>query len=427
MTDVLTGGPNPARKIERSVIMAKRHIFKPGDWESIAYRLDEIISAHSGEDPFEEALKLLVARLEFETSLRAYDSAQTLLLNDSLCSSRDELNRMLCSASARWPGILEPGCRTRLSDVEVSRCSHILNSVSLLADNVVGLDVIFEFLVNKAAKGQKGQYFTPRYVIDEVIRALSPTSAELVADPACGSAGFLRHCLSYEPTCRVWGFDQDFRAIKVARVMLAASGQAHSSAFRVDSLQRSSATLFSDSATCIEDLMHVEYPKFKGFDVIATNPPFAGDVGTEFSSSYDLAANRRVERDVLFLERCVGLLKPFGRLGIVLPYNKLGGERWGFMRKWFSHHMDIVAVVGLGRNTFMPHTSQKACVLYGVKKSKPSPPKKDADVLFVIPERDGKDARGALRYKHDGRTVDHDLCEATDLVRDRFTHFLAEA
>jgi len=408
-------------------MMAKRHSFKPGDWESIAYRLDEIISAHSGEDPFEEALKLLVARLEYETSFSASEPEQTPFLSDSLCSSRDELNSLLCAASARWPGILEPGSNSRLSDVEVSRCAHILNSVSLLADNIVGLDVIFEFLVNKAAKGQKGQYFTPRYVIDEIIRAISPASAELVAGPACGSAGFLRHCLSFEPTCRVWGFDQDFRAIKVARVMLAASGQAQSSAFRVDSLHRSSATLFSNSATCIEDLMHVELPKFKGFDAIATNPPFAGDVGTEYSSSYDLAASRRVERDVLFLERCVDLLKPFGRLGIVLPYNKLGGERWGFMRRWFAHHMDIVAVVGLGRNTFMPHTSQKACVLYGVKKSKPGPPKKDADVLFVIPERDGKDARGAVRYKHDGHTVDHDLCEATDLVRDRFTHLLAQA
>jgi type I restriction enzyme M protein len=182
--------------METSFIMAKRHHFKPGDWESIAYRLDEIISAHSGEEPFEEALKLLVARMEFETAQSTSELEHSPFLNDSLGSSRDELNKMLCSASGRWPGILEPGSQTRLSDAEISRCAHILNSVSFLAENIVGLDVIFEFLVNKAAKGQKGQYFTPRYVIDEMIRALSPARSELVADPACGSAGFLRHCLT---------------------------------------------------------------------------------------------------------------------------------------------------------------------------------------------------------------------------------------
>jgi hypothetical protein len=46
--------------------MTRRHGFRHSDWESAAHRLDEIICAHSGEDPFEEALKLLVAKLAHE-------------------------------------------------------------------------------------------------------------------------------------------------------------------------------------------------------------------------------------------------------------------------------------------------------------------------------------------------------------------------
>ena len=150
--------------------MAKRHEFRPGDWESVATRLDEIISAHSGEDPFEEALKLLVARLAHEV-----DSGSTAFLTQIADDATvREVNRLLGLAGERWRGILEPGCATGLSGPELRRCATVLNSVRLLADDLVGLDAIFEFIVNKASKGQKGQYFTLRHVIAEVVAMLDP-------------------------------------------------------------------------------------------------------------------------------------------------------------------------------------------------------------------------------------------------------------
>jgi len=85
--------------------MTRRHRFRHGDWESAALRLDEIICAHSGEDPFEEALKLLVAKLMHET-----DAARPVFL----ARHRDdaavgEVNRLLQAAAEKWRGILEPG------------------------------------------------------------------------------------------------------------------------------------------------------------------------------------------------------------------------------------------------------------------------------------------------------------------------------
>jgi type I restriction enzyme M protein len=167
--------------------LAKRHEFRPGDWQSVAVRLDEIISAASGEDAFEEAFKLLVAKLAHERG--GFDQG---FLDDE-ARALDQGNRLLAEAAAH--GLIEPGSRMRLRAPELSRCAAVLGSVRLLSQDLVGLDAIFEFMVNKAAKGQKGQYFTPRHVVAEVVQMLQPSARQWVADPACGSGGFLRHAL----------------------------------------------------------------------------------------------------------------------------------------------------------------------------------------------------------------------------------------
>jgi type I restriction enzyme M protein len=382
--------------------LAKRHELRAGDWQSIAVRLDEIICAHSGEDAFEEALKLLVAKLAHERG----PSGQGFLDDEAhACEQAGEL-----LAQAAEQGLIEPGASLRLRAPELCRCAAALRSVRLLGQDLVGLDAIFEFMVNKAAKGQKGQYFTPRHVVAEVVKMLQPTAGQWVADPACGSGGFLRHALLLAPRCRAWGFDQDARAVRVARVMLAATAKTGAQVMRADSLALA-------GANSIESLMQPHAPEFRGFDMILTNPPFAGDMGP--ATGYQLARGKRIERDVLFIERCLSLLRAGGRLAMVLPHNKLGGQAWTYLRKWLLERLQVVAVLGLGRNTFQPHTGQKACVLIGQKRTRPAAPASDEEILFYISERDGKDARGRLQCASDG-TVIHDLAEATALVRDRF-------
>jgi type I restriction enzyme M protein len=383
----------------------------------MAGRLDEIISAHSGEDPFEEALKLLVAKMAHEVS----ENNQRKFLSDLAESELPrEVNRLLGQACEKWRGIIEPGTCINLNGSELYRCSEVLRDVELLSSDLVSLDAIFEFIVNKAAKGQKGQYFTPRFVIDEIVKMIDPLPGETVVDPACGSGGFLRHAIRHSPECSVWGFDQDARAIRIARVMMATSKQPASRIIRTDSLRRPNRELFPESSPVIEDFVKTNDPKLRGFDVVMTNPPFAGDVGMEYSNSYEAAKNKRVERDALFLERCIELLKPGGRLAIILPYNKVGGASWLFLRAWLLEHLQVVSVISLGRNTFQPHTSQKACVVIGVKRNKCTKNYRDEEVLLFLSDKDGKDNRGKISYKSDGVEVDHDLYEASILVKKQF-------
>jgi type I restriction enzyme M protein len=280
----------------------------------------------------------------------------------------------------------------------------------------VGLDALFECIVGRAAKGQKGQFFTPRHVVEEVIRMVAPRAGERVADPACGSGAFLRHALKFEPACEVFGFDHDPRAACVARTMLAASGQPCDRVARLDSLQRSGSAPAGVDTIEARQAARREGP---GFDVIVTNPPFAGDVGDAFGSEYALAVGGRAERDVLFLERCVQLLRPGGRLAIVLPHNKVGGKRWAYARRWLLSQVRVVAVLGLGRETFLPHTSQKAAVLVAVRRATPClQPDGSEPIVFFVSDRSGKDAQGRrVGNPDDPACVDHDLAEATLAVR----------
>ena len=70
------------------------------------------------------------------------------------------------------------------------------------------------------------------------------------------------------------------------------------------------------------------------------------------------------ERDVLFIERILKMLKPGGRAAIVLPQGKLNNSSLAFIREWILKKARLLAVVGLHPNTFKPHTGTKTSVLF---------------------------------------------------------------
>ena len=65
-----------------------------------------------------------------------------------------------------------------------------LQDIKLFNSNLLVVDEAFEYLVNKSAKGEKGQYFTPRHVIDMCVQMLNPQPGEYMIDTAAGSCGF---------------------------------------------------------------------------------------------------------------------------------------------------------------------------------------------------------------------------------------------
>jgi type I restriction enzyme M protein len=419
----------------RSYIVAKRHVLNPNDWQSVFVRLEELILANSGSDAYEETFKLLLAKIWEE---KKSPESRVFLSKPDVTGLRSKIQRILHMANKEWPGIVDDAATPSLTDDHLAVCVSLLSDLRFSEITYDFMDSMFEVLVSRGAKGSKGQYFTPRHVVDFCVRTLKPKLGELICDPACGSGAFLVHSMHHmmrlhssqlgeakHTSATIWGFDFDLRAVRVAKALMMLGGNGATNVYRLNSLltPETNIDLFrsqNDSSPflTIEDVMRGLSRNFKGFDVILTNPPFAGEIReSHILRAYTLGQSRqRIERDVLFLERCVQLLKPGGRLAIVLPHNKLGADGWAILRQWLLHQMRVVAVIGLGRNTFLPHTHQKADVLVGIKRSRPTARFDDERIFFAVSERDGKNSRGQYMVSKEGsldspawKRSDHDL------------------
>lgn len=317
--------------------MSKRLARKPSDATSAFLRIEELILASSGADVFEETLALI-----------ANDGGNSQL-----------------PASVR------------------EQCTELLMPYRT-GDEGSALDALFETLITRTSKGQKGQFFTPRYVVDFCVRLLDLQGGESVLDPACGSGAFLSAALQHGAGS-VRGYDIDERAVRIAKLLLKREPSGSVNVQAGDGLR--------------------EVPD-ESADAVLSNPPFAGEVcDPALLSRFELAAGRpRIERDVLFLEQCIKALRPGGKLAIVLPHSKFAGKATRSIREWLMERAEILAVIGLGRNTFLPHTHQKANVLLARRRTAPRNGERP-HIFFAQSLQDGKNTQGKATGTHDLDTI----------------------
>ena len=413
--------------------------------------LEELVVASSGENEFDEIFKLIVAKLWDERS----GKATRFYLRSTELRTFEAITSLLRETEKAWPGILEVEPRPHLHPEHLHVCVGALARHSIGGQDLQVLDGFFEYLVSKAAKGAKGQYFTPRHIVEFCVRVLRPSRSDVLCDPGCGSGGFLLHSMKYVAGqerfsagevgryCRsnVWGFDIDSRAVRVAKALMLIAGGGEANLFRLNSLMRPEmGSLFpmrqgemergqGDSLLTIEDVCRSRMRHHNGFDLILTNPPFAGEVRErQILDGYQVSLGKaRVERDILFIERCIELLRPGGRLAIVLPHNKFASAAFSSVRELAMRRTRVIGVVGLGRHTFLPHTHQKASVLFLQRRMKGERRKSNEKVFFAISAKDGKDSKGRFLLR-DGispktsawHVVDHDL----DQIVSEFHRFL---
>lgn len=404
--------------------MSKRHLIDSNKIETALLRLDELVRANSGDDPFDEVFKIVLVKLYVEKNETGFNVNEEGLI--------DRFNAVLSTIDKKMPNILTDKQKfTSLAQEHLEVCLDEIKNISFMDENLASLDMFFEYLVSQNSKGTKGQFFTPRYVIELCTRIISPKKGDMILDPACGSGGFLFHCLKHNRknirnlAYDLWGFDFDSRAVSVAKVLITLCGGNSDNIFKVNSLIKpqtitNEANLAEEKDITIEDILRVKTRSFSGFDVVVTNPPFAGEIKqNSLINSYDLALpNRKNERDVLFIERCIQLLKTDGKLAIVLPHNKVGSASYSYVREYILQNMRVVSVLSLPRNTFLPHTHQKADVIFAKKRPKPLKTIPDEKILFMTSETDSKDSKGNILFKKGANdtevnwnNVDHDFEE----------------
>ena len=155
------------------------------------------------------------------------------------------------------------------------------------------------------------------------------------------------------------------------------------------------------------------------FDIIATNPPFAGDISADDTlSRYTLAFKNyngkrkrvnKLARDKLFMERCLALLKPGGRLAIVLPRGTLKNYTDERVRRFILQRAEVVGAVSLSGVMFKPFTNTKTCVLF-LKKRKAeiqdiTKISSKSQMAFGVSTSPGKDRTGNLIRDSDGNII----------------------
>ena len=197
----------------------------------------------------------------------------------------------LVTLNSQWLGIINGEPRSLLTDEHLAVCVEAIADLSICDSSVEVLDGFFEFLVSRISKGEKGQYFTPRQVIECCVKIMDPAPPETVLDPACGSGGFLMHVLNHNvdrlqvtlkeySSRNLWGCDFDGRVIQIAKALMLVAGDGSANLHQLNSLRKATYGDLLEIADngvprlTIEDLLRSKARRFRGFDVILTNPPF---------------------------------------------------------------------------------------------------------------------------------------------------------
>lgn len=157
---------------------------------------DEVL-ASAGVDSFEEIFKLIFAKL-YDELICANDSTAFLQFRnygDTDFELKEKIQGIFDDAKKKWEGVFAEESKILLSPSHLAVCVSTLQDIKLFNNNLDVVDDAFEYLMSKAQKGEKGQYFTPRYVIDMCVRMMNPTTSDYIIDTACGSSGFTVHSI----------------------------------------------------------------------------------------------------------------------------------------------------------------------------------------------------------------------------------------
>lgn len=168
--------------------------------KSLKYLIQEMedeVLASAGVDSFEEIFKLIFTKL-YDELMTARDNTAYLKFRNSGCTEIELYNKiseLFEDAKNRWRGVFAEDSKILLTPSHLSVCVSSLQNVKLFNSNLDVVDDAFEYLMSKSSKGEKGQYFTPRYVIDMCVKMMNPKEEEYVIDTAAGSSGFTVHSI----------------------------------------------------------------------------------------------------------------------------------------------------------------------------------------------------------------------------------------
>lgn len=319
-------------------------------------------------------------------------------------------------------------------------------NLSATSDDVKG--IAFEHFLGTTFRGELGQFFTPRTIVDFMVEVLDPQEGETICDPTCGSGGFLiksfeyirdkieKDVENYKKELKAKFFDEKYEKLSEKEQLdinerysnilkkLNSDINVPNKSYSKQTDAEKNRRISKLSSSCIygtdanprmartskmnmimhgdghggvhhhDGLINVNGIFENRFDVILTNPPFGARIEKDYKLSetdrfYDEEKLKEYEKrygddcikqikelnkaidngqkildrfdlgkvsgltEVLFMERCLKLLKLGGRMGIVLPEGVLNNSNLQKVRDYFESEAKILLITSIPQNVFI--------------------------------------------------------------------------
>jgi type I restriction enzyme M protein len=329
----------------------------------------------------------------------------------------------------------------KIDDGTLKMCVSHLEAINFNKTDLDTKGVAFEQFLDGFFKGDFGQYFTPREIIQFAVEMLKPSVDDYVLDPACGSGGFLLYAMDYvrhaaerlydedEETerfnywhdfakDRLFGVEINDEISRVAKMNMILHDDGHTNIVGFDALERFEK---------LQDQKKRLAPNT--FDLVLTNPPFgamvkatekgnaymegwellryvikgeqgvedAGEIPGDFrAGKKSIKARTSIKTEILFCERVWDFLKPgTGRGAIVLPDGILTNASLQGVRDWLLDRFQLLAVISLPQEAFQ-HSGAgvKASIVFFRKRDQNEQPDDDEAIFMAAPANIGYDSTG---------------------------------
>lgn len=470
--------------------LTKTQVFKRDEFAKLLYQCHNVIRNNdklSPEAAFDEISKILFMKIRYERNpikhsifsekhfeegeLHYKTNIQPYLTGEDKNASYIEFLFRQTKEEFKTDELFETNEKINIKDSSFKQIVRMLEvyNLSETSEDIKG--IAFEGFLGRTFRGELGQFFTPRTVVDFIIELIDPKEKELVCDPCCGSGGFLIKAFEYirekiekdideeKDIIKKKYLGENFENIENEEInkkveeellklneQLIISKNKDKNETRLDHLSRDciygtdanprmarvskmNMIMHGDGHGGVhhnDGLLNINGIFENRFDVIVTNPPFGARVDSEqkiqesdkykdtlkkeyyinkYGEEYKTALKQVEENignsilslykvgqfsgltEVLFIERCLNLLKPNGRMGIVLPEGVFNSANLEKVRKFFERKAKIILIVSLPQEVFLASKATVKTSILFMKKFSDEETKSINDIEKKIREK----------------------------------------
>jgi len=376
----------------------------------------------------QQIINLIFCKIYDERFTRPEDTVRFRAgVDESPASVRKRIQELFEQVKVQYSDVISKDDEILLDDNSLTYVVGELQIYCLIESERDAIADAFETFIGPSLKGGQGQFFTPRNVVKLIVEMVNPGVDDKIIDPACGSGGFLieslRHVWAaidrrgetyhwpereiYAEKQRVAiknirGIDKDNFLSKVAKAYMAIIGDGRGGVFCENSLDNPEQ--WHQNA---QDAIQLN-----SFDVVVTNPPFGKKLKINDSailSQYKLGHKWKRDRktseftlterlhlgqapQILFIERCLQLLRPGGRMGVIAPESMFCNPSHRYIVQYIKSIGRIKAIISLPEELFQPYTHAKTVAV--VIEKTPTDPEQGHDIFMAVAKWCGHDSRG---------------------------------